>query len=134
MASLIAISTACVHTAVHQIFTVIKHFSPLVKSNYSYTNTDHRLNQHIFFDFFLIFIIERQLISERTKAALENVKASEKKLGRPFSAQSKKLKLSKNTKRIRELLDKGISQNKISKMMQVQPITVSRFVQRMGWG
>ena len=78
--------------------------------------------------------IERQLISERTKAALENVKASGKKLGRPFSAQSKKLKLSKNTKRIKDLLDQGISQYKISRIMDVQPITVSRFIQRMGWG
>ncbi len=77
--------------------------------------------------------IERQLISERTKAALENVKASGKKLGRPFSAQSKKLKLSKNTKRIKDLLDKGVSKYKISRIMDVQPITVSRFIQRMGW-
>lgn len=77
--------------------------------------------------------IERQLISERTKAALENVKASGKKLGRPFSAQSKKLKLSKNTKRIKDLLDKGVSRYKISRIMDVQPITVSRFIQRMGW-
>lgn len=77
--------------------------------------------------------IERQLISERTKAALENVKASGKKLGRPFSAQSKKLKLSKNTKRIRDLLDRGVSKYKISRIMDVQPITVSRFIQRMGW-
>ena len=77
--------------------------------------------------------IERQLISERTKAALENVKASGKKLGRPFSAQSKKLKLSKNTKRIKVLLDKGVSKYKISRIMDVQPITVNRFIQRMGW-
>ena len=78
--------------------------------------------------------IERQLISERTKAALENVKASGKKLGRPFSAQSKKLKLSKNTNRIKDLLDKGVSKYKISRIMNVQPITVSRFIHRMGWG
>ena len=77
--------------------------------------------------------IERQLISERTKAALENVKASGKKLGRPFSAQSKKLKLSKNTKRIKDLLDKGVSKYKISRIMDVQPITVNRFIHRMGW-
>ena len=77
--------------------------------------------------------IERQLISGRTKAALENVKASGKKLGRPFSAQSKKLKLSKNTKRIKDLLDKGVSRYKISRIMDVQPITVNRFIQRMGW-
>lgn len=53
--------------------------------------------------------IERNLISQRTKASLESIKAKGKKLGRPFAAQSKKLKLSKNTKRIHDLLDTGVS-------------------------
>lgn len=39
--------------------------------------------------------IERSLISQRTKSSLANIKASGKKLGRPFAATSKKLKLSK---------------------------------------
>ena len=74
--------------------------------------------------------IERQLISERTKAALESVKNSGKKLGRPFSAQSKKLKLTKNTRKIQKLLNAGVSQNKISQIMGVQNATLRRFLKR----
>ena len=75
--------------------------------------------------------IERKLISERTKAALENVRSSGKKLGRPFSAQSKKLKLTKNARRIQKLLDAGVSQNKISQIMCVQNATLRRFLKRV---
>jgi len=77
--------------------------------------------------------IERQLISDRTKASLANIKAQGKKLGRPFSAQSKKLKLSKNTKKVRKLLDLGVTQYKIAKILGVHQITVKRFIERMGW-
>ena len=77
--------------------------------------------------------IERQLISQRTKAALENVRNNGKKLGRPFSAQSKKLKLTKNARKIQKLLNAGVSQNKISKIMGVQNATLRRFLNRMGW-
>ena len=77
--------------------------------------------------------IERSLISQRTKASLASIKAQGKKLGRPFSAQSKKLKLSKNTKKVRELLDLGVTQYKIAKILGVHQITVKRFIDRMGW-
>ncbi len=85
------------------------------------------------FAFGLSAEIERNLISQRTKASLDNIRASGKRLGRPASAQSKKLKLSKNKKRIRKLLDAGISKYKIAKLMDVQPMTITRFVTRMGW-
>lgn len=65
--------------------------------------------------------------------SLDNLKASGKKLGRPFGAESKKLKLSKNTKRIRDLLDKKVSKNQIARIMGVQKITLRRFIKRMGW-
>lgn len=77
--------------------------------------------------------IERNLISQRTKASLDNIRAAGKRLGRPFSAQSKKLKLSKNAKKIKQLLGAGISKYKIAKLFGVQPMTVNRFVVRMGW-
>jgi DNA invertase Pin-like site-specific DNA recombinase len=48
-------------------------------------------------------------------------------------AQSKKLKLSKNTKRVKELLDKVVSKSQIARIMDVQTITLRRFIQRMGW-
>ena len=85
------------------------------------------------FAFGLSAEIERNLISQRTKASLESVRANGKRLGRPFSAQSKKLKLSKNTKKIKHWLDMGLTKYRIAKMMSVSPSTVSHFIERMGW-
>ena len=83
------------------------------------------------FAFGLAAEIERNLISQRTKSSLANLKASAKKLGRPFSAESKKLKLSKNAKRVRNLLSKGISKSQIAKILGVQRSTLRRFIDRM---
>lgn len=77
--------------------------------------------------------IERSLLSQRTKTALDAKKAAGVKLGRPFGAESKKLKLSKNTKRIRDLLDKKVPKAQIARIMGVQKITLRRFIKRMGW-
>ena len=85
------------------------------------------------FAFGLSAEIERILISQRTKASLESVRATGKRLGRPFSAQSKKLKLSCNTKKIKYWLDTGMTKYRIAKMMSVSPATVSNFISRMGW-
>lgn len=85
------------------------------------------------FAFGLSAEIERNLISQRTKSSLENVKASGKRLGRPFSAQSKKLKLSKNIKKIKILWDNDASVSKIARAVGVQRTTVYRFLQRSGW-
>ena len=83
------------------------------------------------FAFSLAAEIERNLISQRTKSSLANLKASGKKLGRPFSAESKKLKLSKNAKKVRNLLSKGISKSQIAKILGVQRSTLRRFIERM---
>ena len=83
------------------------------------------------FAFGLSAEIERNLISQRTKASLDNIRATGKRLGRPFSAQSKKLKLTKNTRKIQKLLSAGVSQNKISQIMGVQNATLRRFLKRM---
>ena len=85
------------------------------------------------FAFGLSAEIERNLISQRTKASLESVRATGKRLGRPFSAQSKKLKLSRNTKKIKNWLDSGMTRYRIAKMMAVSPSTVNHFINRMGW-
>lgn len=85
------------------------------------------------FAFGLSAEIERNLISQRTKASLDNIRATGKRLGRPFSAQSKKLKLSKNTQKIKNWLDTGLTKYKIAKIMNVSPATVTNFINRMGW-
>ncbi len=77
--------------------------------------------------------IERSLLSQRTKTALDAKRAAGVKLGRPFGAESKKLKLSKNTKRIKDLLDKKVPKAQIARIMGVQKITLRRFIKRMGW-
>ena len=83
------------------------------------------------FAFGLAAEIERNLISQRTKSSLANLKASGKKLGRPFSAESKRLKLSKNAKKVRNLLSKGISKSQIAKILGVQRSTLRRYIERM---
>ena len=83
------------------------------------------------FAFGLSAEIERNLISQRTKAALTSKKAEGVKLGRPLDAKSKELKLSKNIKRIQNLLDKGLSKAAISKIMNVKRQTLIRFIKRM---
>lgn len=102
-----------------------------IKENYRLGNDIQ--SKVMAFAFGLSAEIERNLISQRTKSSLENVRASGKRLGRPFAAQSKKLKLSKNTKKIKDLLDKNISIAQIARSVGVQRTTVYRFLQRMGW-
>ncbi len=102
-----------------------------IKENYHLGNDIQ--SQVLGFAFSLSAQIERNLISQRTKMSLDNIKASGKKLGRPFGAESKRLKLSKNTKRIRDLLDKKVPKAQIARIMGVQKITLRRFIKRMGW-
>ena len=83
------------------------------------------------FAFGLAAEIERQLISERTKSSLANIKANGKKLGRPFNAKTKKLKLAKNQKQIQKLLAQGISKSKIAKLFGVERATLYRYILRL---
>ena len=102
-----------------------------IKENYRLGNDIQ--SKVMAFAFGLSAEIERNLISQRTKASLESVRATGKRLGRPFSAQSRKLKLSRNTKKVKELLDMGLTKYRIAKIMSVKQTTVSRFINRMGW-
>lgn len=100
-----------------------------IKENYRLGNDIQ--SKVLAFAFGLAAEIERNLISQRTKSSLANIKASGKKLGRPFSAESKKLKLTKNSRKIRNLLAKGISKTKMAKILGVQRSTLRRFIERM---
>ena len=102
-----------------------------IKENYKLGNDIQ--SKVMAFAFGLSAEIERNLISQRTKSSLDNIRATGKKLGRPYSSQSKKLKLSKNAVKIKQLLDTGISRYKIAQIMHVQPATINRFVSRMDW-
>ena len=83
------------------------------------------------FAFGLSAEIERQLISERTKMSLDKLKAQGKHLGRPFGAKSKSLKLSKNTKKVKELMSKGLPKAQIARLLGVDKLTLYRFLKRL---
>ncbi len=99
-----------------------------IKENYRLGNDIQ--SKVMAFAFGLSAEIERNLISQRTKASLDNIRARGKKLGRPLSAQSKKLKLSRNAKQIRHLLSIGTPKAKIARILNVQTITLRRFINR----
>ena len=80
------------------------------------------------FAFGLASEIEREMISQRTKEALARKRAEGVILGRPKGSKSKKNKLSGNEKKIIEMLNKGISQNKIAVLLGVHRHTINVFV------
>ena len=100
-----------------------------IKENYRLGNDIQ--SKVLAFAFGLAAEIERNLISQRTKSSLANLKASGKKLGRPLAAESQKLKLSKNTKKIKHLLANGLSKSQIARILGVQRSTLRRFIYRM---
>jgi DNA invertase Pin-like site-specific DNA recombinase len=83
------------------------------------------------FAFGLSAEIERQLISERTKMSLDKLKSQGKHLGRPFGAKSKSLKLSKNTKKIKDLMAKGLPKAQIARLLGVDKLTLYRFLKKL---
>ena len=80
------------------------------------------------FAFGLAAEIERNLISQRTKASLESLKKDGKKLGRPFGSKNKALKLSKNRTKINNLLAKGLPKSQIARILGVDKMTMYRFI------
>lgn len=100
-----------------------------IKENYTFKND---LQSKIMaYTFGLAAEIERDLISNRIKMSLDKLKKQKVKLGRPLGAESKCLKLTKNRKKIKELMDKGLSQAKIAKILNVHPTTMCRFLKRV---
>ena len=99
-----------------------------IKENYRLGNDIQ--SKVLAFAFGLAAEIERNLISERTKSSLANLKATGKKLGRPLNAETKKLKLAKNQRRIQSLLQKGISKSQIAKMFNVERATLRKYIHR----
>ena len=80
------------------------------------------------FAFGLSAEIERKLISDRTKSSLDKLKKDGKKLGRPFGAKNKSLKLSRNLTRINNLLAKGLPKAQIARILGVDKMTMYRFL------
>lgn len=80
------------------------------------------------FAFGLSAEIERNLISQRTKEALNRLKSEGKKLGRPKGSPNKSNILSNKKEEILILLESDISKTKIAKIMNVDRGTLSSFI------
>ena len=99
-----------------------------IKENYRLGNDIQ--SKVMAFAFGLSAEIERNLISQRTKSSLDNLRANGKKLGRPFSAKSRNLKLSKNVKKIQKMLNNNTPKVEIARIFNVQTATLRRFMHR----
>ena len=80
------------------------------------------------FAFGLSAEIERNLISQRTKEALNRIKNDGKKLGRPTGSKNHHLKLSGNEKTIFQMLKCNISLINIAKTLGVSRATLNKFI------
>ena len=80
------------------------------------------------FAFGLSAEIERNLISQRTKEALAKRKADGIILGRPKGRKNSKNKLTGKEDIIQDLINKGLSIKKISKILNVNRNTLSKFI------
>lgn len=80
------------------------------------------------FAFGLSAEIERDLLSQRTKAALDRKRAEGIKLGRPKGALSKTTKLTGKENVIRVLLENNNSIAQIARCLNVDRSTLSRFI------
>ncbi|MBF0520352.1 MAG: recombinase family protein [Nitrospirae bacterium] len=78
--------------------------------------------------FSLLAELERDLLSHRTKTALERAKADGKKLGRPKGLG--KSRLDGKEGEIRGLLDKRVTKANIAKILDVSWGTVDNFIKR----
>ncbi len=102
-----------------------------IKDNYRLG--DDLTSKVLAFAFGLSAEIERNLISQRTKEALSKKKADGIILGRPKGKKSSYYKLTKKENQILELLDKGLSKNKIAKVLGVHRNTLSAYLKtKMG--
>jgi DNA invertase Pin-like site-specific DNA recombinase len=70
--------------------------------------------------------IERNLISARTREALQRVKEEGKKLGRPPGKKKISPKLEPKTAEIQLLLKKGLKKREIARQMRVSPTTLHK--------
>lgn len=101
-----------------------------IKDNYRLGND---INSKVLaFAFGLSAEIERNLISQRTKEALERKRKEGVVLGRPKGSKSSRTKLSGKGEKIREMLDNGCSKSKVARKMKVSRVTLINFLKAEG--
>lgn len=97
-----------------------------VKDNYELG--DNIQSKVLAFAFGLSAEIERDLISQRTKEALQKRKAEGKILGRPAGRKNSSYKLSGKTEQIKKLMQKGYCRATIAKKLKVCRYTLNKFI------
>lgn len=101
-----------------------------IKDNFNLS--DDITSKVISFAFGLSAEIERQLISQRTKAALERARKEGKHIGRRKGRKSSSYKLDKFNEIIAEEFLKGKSKNAIARQLGVNWHTVNTQIKRIG--
>lgn len=97
-----------------------------VKENFSVG--DNIQSKVLIFAFGLAAEIERNLISQRTKEALQRRKQMGKHLGRPFGFKVKNHKLDAHRTRIQHDLAKGISKSRLARRYKVCLKTMRKYI------
>lgn len=80
------------------------------------------------FAFSLVAELEREMISKRTKEALQRRKANGKRLGRPFGSRNKKHALDGKENKIAELLNQGLSVVQVAQQLKVSSVTLYAYL------
>ena len=80
------------------------------------------------FAFGLVAELEREMISKRTKEALQRRKADGKRLGRPFGSRNKKHALDGKEDKISELLNQGLSVVQAAQRLKVSSVTLYAYL------
>ena len=97
-----------------------------IKDNYRLGNDIS--SKVLAFAFGLSAEIERNLISQRTKEALDRKRAEGIILGRPKGRKSSKTKLSGKESQIKDLLSKKMSYSAMGRILKVNRLTVSKYI------
>jgi len=84
------------------------------------------------FAFGLSAEIERNLIADRTRAAMARMRADGIKIGRPMGAPNRQLKLKPHADKICRAMAHGYSKSKIARNLHVSRQTLNRFLKTMG--
>lgn len=101
-----------------------------VKDNYRLG--DDIQSKVLAFAFGLSAEIERNLISQRTKEALDRKRAEGVRLGRPAGSLNKSVKLTGKEEVIRVLREEGTSWAQIARLLHVDRSTLIRFARNYG--
>lgn len=82
------------------------------------------------FAFGLSAELSKSLLQARVRESLARLKANGKKLGRPFGARSRELKLAKYHDRLERMIKRGISKPQIAKKLGVHKCTIYNYLKK----